>query len=59
LNKKSTSIREDITTLLGRVRGTEYLGGFTGSFAESSAVPATAQTPTSIAASKTSSKDAI
>jgi len=43
----------------GRVREAEYPGGFTGSFAESVAVPATTQTPTSTAALRTGSKDAV
>jgi len=43
----------------GRVRETQYPGGFTGSFVESVAVPARAQTPTSTVASTTGSKDAV
>jgi len=43
----------------GRVREIEHLVGITGSFAESAAVPARAQTPTSTAASTTGSKDAV
>jgi len=43
----------------GRVREAEYPGGITGSFAESVAVPARTQTPTSTAASTTGSKNAI
>jgi len=59
LNKKSTSIREEVNNTPGRVKETEYPGGFIGSFAESASIPARALTPTSTTASITGSKDAV
>jgi len=59
LNKKFTSIREEVNNTPGRAKETEYPSGFTGSFAELASIPARARTPTSTTASITGSKDAV